>query len=78
VFHGICWILLTIVFYFFLYPLIVELHASFQSTGQLSPFMDKTIFFLFCLVALVYTAKRRHTRLKMLVKQTKKRRSYSR
>jgi hypothetical protein len=49
-----------------------------QSTGVISPFMDKTIFFLFCLIAFVYTVKRRRTRLKRLAKQTKKRRSYSR
>ncbi|HCM81922.1 TPA: hypothetical protein DIS60_00950 [Patescibacteria group bacterium] len=78
VFHGICWIILTIVFYFFLYPVIFEFHSSIQSTVQISPIMDKTIFFLFCLIAFVYTVKRRHTRLKKLVKQTEKRRNYSR
>jgi len=78
VFHGICWILLTIIFYFFLYSVIYEFHISMQSTGVISPFTDKLIFFLFCLIALVYTAKRRHTRLKRLARQTKKRRSYSR
>jgi len=78
VFHAICWVILTIIFYFFLYPLIVELHTSFQTSGQLTPLMDKTVFFLFCLIAFVYTAKRRYTRLKKLVKQTKKRKNYSR
>jgi hypothetical protein len=39
--------------------------------------MDRIIFLLFCIVAFIYTAKRRETRLKKLMKKTKKRNRYS-
>jgi uncharacterized membrane protein len=68
-FHSFCWLLITCLFYFYLFPIFVSINTFLASTISIPKPLDEIILILFILIGIFLTATRRHHRL-----QKKKRR----
>lgn len=75
--HAFFWLVLTVVFYQYIYPIITTIHQTVWPKVSISSHMDETIFLFFCLTAFVFTFKRRRRRLAYATGR-KMRRRYSR
>lgn len=68
VFHSACWIILSGIFYFYLFPKLLVLQETLDAALSLTPASDMLIFITFLVLSAGFTYKRRKTRLGKLKK----------